>query len=123
MIKRLAAVLPIFLGLSFAEEEKPAAKPEEKLTIVQIMNEAHEKGLLNRVRYDKATDEEKKRLLTLYLALQKQTPPQGDKEDWKELTQKAIDATQAVLDGKEGAARRIKIAVNCRNCHGLHKPD
>ena len=119
----LILALCIFGGFSCAEVEEPKETPEKLLTIPEIMNEAHEDGLLNRVKYNKATDEEKQRLLTLYLMLQKQKPPLGGSESWKELTQKAIDAAKAVVEGKEGATSSVKRAVNCRTCHGSHKPD
>jgi ABC-type Fe3+-hydroxamate transport system substrate-binding protein len=101
-----------------------AQQQEEAITIKDVMKEAHKKpkDLLKKVVVGgDATAEDKNRLLELYKALAANTPPKGDAASWKEKTDLLVNAAQAVVDGKEGAADQLNKAANCMGCHDLHK--
>jgi hypothetical protein len=102
-----------------AQEEKKA-----KLTIKQVMKEAHvggEKSLLKKVGSGKATEAEKAKLVTLYVALSKNEPPKGDIDDWKMRTGKMVELAKKAEKGDETNAKALVEAVVCAACHKLHK--
>lgn len=98
-------------------------KEDEKVTIKQVMQKAHKAGLLkDLVVKGNATDEQKAELLKLYKGLAANKPPKGAEESWKTKTKALVDAAQAAVDGKEGAAAMLTKASNCKACHDAHKP-
>ena len=48
-------------------------------------------------------------------------PTKGDAESWKEKTGALVDAAKAVEEGKEGATKDLKKAMDCKACHTVHK--
>jgi hypothetical protein len=120
MRKLLVASVVVLFGyaavaLSGAEDEKP------KYTIKEVMKTCMKGGLCAKVAKGKASDEEKKQLAEMFVALHGNKPPKGDQTSWDEKTQALVDAAQEVLDGKEGAGKKLQAAANCMNCHKEHK--
>ncbi len=98
-----------------AEDEKP------KHTIKEVMKTAHKGKLVNKVADGKATAEEKKQLVELYVALAANKPPKGEAASWKEKTDALIAAAKDAEAGKDGAGPALLKAANCGMCHGAHK--
>ena len=93
-------------------------------TIKEVMKEAHKKpkDLLRKVAVgNSATPEDKQRLLELYQALAKNTPPKGAAGSWKEKVELLVNAAQAVVDGQPDAVNQLTKAANCTACHAEHK--
>src|SRR5262245_26919410 len=91
----LVMALAMTVGMSLAQDkEKP------KHTIKEVMKTAHKDGLLKKVQDGKASDEEKKKLAELYVALHENTPPKGSAESWKEKTDALVKASKEVVEGK-----------------------
>ena len=100
-----------------ADDDKP------KYSIEDVMKKGMaKKGLLNKVVAGDASDEEKKTLHEMIVALGKNEPPKGDAESWKKLTGALAKQAKAVVDGTDGAEAKLKKAANCKKCHGEHKP-
>ena len=115
-----AAALVVLTQLSvFAQED---AKAKEKVTIKQVMKEAHKDGLLPKVLKDEATPEEKLKLLDLYVSLAENEPPQGDAKAWKERTSAIVLSVAKVVVKREGAEAELKKSADCAACHGDFKP-
>jgi hypothetical protein len=105
-------------GLFGAADDKP------KYSIKEVMKGAHsgKPKLCEKVATGKASKEEKEQLVAYYTALTQNKPPMGDAGSWKEKTEALVAAAKACLaDDKEGPAK-LKKAVNCGACHGVHKP-
>ena len=131
-----AFVMGVVVSIGLAQEQtQPAAsnspsgasqtaqEDDKKLTIKDIMKEAHDakKGLAKKVATNKATDKEKKRLQTLYEEMAKLSPPKGTAEQWKEKTDKLVEAAKLAVAGDPTAPKKLKTATNCKSCHKVHK--
>ena len=114
----LAMALAATAGMSLAQDKE---KEKPKHTIKDVMKTAHKGGLLDKVQKGTATDEEKKKLAELYVALHENTPPKGSPESWKEKTDPLVKLSKEVIEGKKGAADDLKKAANCAACHKEHK--
>ena len=114
--------LGLFLGVSSAGEKGKKAEP--KYTIKEVMEKAHsDGGLLEKVSEGTASAQEKKQLVEMYVALNSNKPPRGDKAKWAKLTQSLVDAAKAVDAGKgEKAVKSLEMVTNCKNCHSQFKP-
>jgi hypothetical protein len=113
-----AAVLSLgLLGLTMGADEKP------KFTIKEVMKEAHKGGLLKKVAGGKADKEEKEKLIALYVALNQNEPPKGDKEEWKKKTEEIVAAAKTVAkdDTDKDAVKKLTTVTNCGACHGKFK--
>lgn len=124
MKKLVVAALLLAVGgaLAWAQEE---GEEREKKTIKEVMKEAHGGGpnsLLAKVVGGEASDEEKDKLLDLYLDMFESEPPQGEQESWMHLAGQAVLASAKVAVGRPDAEGALKEAVNCGNCHRVHKP-
>lgn len=97
------------------EEEKP------KFTTKEVMKTAMKGGLAKKVAAGDATDEEKKQLHAMFVALAKNEPKKGEADSWKELTGALVKAGKAAVDGDAEAAELLKNATNCKACHDKHK--
>jgi hypothetical protein len=94
-----------------------------KYTIEEIMEQAHDEdnGIYQKVLADKATKEDKAKLLELYTELSQNKPKKGDAKSWKEKTTALIVAAKAVVANDKDAKDRLMKAANCMACHKLHK--
>lgn len=71
----------------------------------------------------KATPAEIKALIAGYRAMTKAKPVKGDAASWKEKTERALAAAEALEKGAPDAGAKFKEAINCKACHSAHKPD
>lgn len=101
--------------LAAEEDEKP------KFTTKEVMKTAMKGGLLKKVAGGEASDEEKKQLHEMLVALTKNEPKKGEAASWKELTTALAKAGKAAVDGDENAGELLKKTSNCKACHDLHK--
>lgn len=112
------AIVATALSTAFAAEDNPIKKA------MQYAHKAPEgqKKIGEKIIAGTATDEEVKKTLDAYRAAVDTQPPRGDAAAFKEKFTKLITATEAVAAKKDGAAEKYKTAVNCKACHGDHKP-
>lgn len=94
---------------------------EPKYAIKDVMKEAMKGGLLKKVASGDASDEEKKTLHEMLVALGKNEPKKGEAESWKELTTALAKAGKAAVDGDEKAGEMLTKAATCKACHDKHK--
>lgn len=112
-------------GLSFGSfgnlNEGDFVEPEN--SIKDVMKKAHmgADGILNKIKKDEATDEEKAELLNLYIDMLESEPPKGEKEDWEAANHRIIVAAAKVVLGREKAVDQLVEATNCKACHDNHK--
>jgi hypothetical protein len=106
----------VSVPVSAEEEDK-----EPKYTTKQVMKTAMKGGLLKKVASGDASDEEKKQLHEMLVALSKNKPKKGEAESWKELTSALVKAGKAAVDGDADAGEMLKKASNCKACHDKHK--
>jgi hypothetical protein len=113
----------LILGLVIGLAALRAADDAPKYTIKEVMKMAHagDNALAKKVASGKASKEDKKKLVDLYTALAADTPKKGDADSWKDKTSALLDAAKAVDDGKDGAAKDLKKAMDCKACHTVHK--
>jgi hypothetical protein len=113
----------LILGLVIGLAALRAADDAPKYTIKEVMKMAHagDNSLAKKVTSGKATKEDKKKLVDLYTALAADMPTKGDAESWKDKTGALLDAAKGVEDGKDGAAKDLKKAMDCKACHTVHK--
>lgn len=103
-----------------------SADDKKELSIKDVMKQAHvppASSLRTKVVKGEASDEEKKKLVTLYEALAKTQPPKGSKEAWAKKTKQILTVAKAVAAGKEGAEKRLGRATGCGGCHRIFKPE
>jgi len=118
-------VLGLFGGSVYRAGDKDAEDP--KYTIKQVMRMAHGKmnksspSLSDKVLSGNASDEEKAKLLDLYVAMGASKPPKGELEAWKDRTGTIVAAIKAVQDGKENADVDLRKAMSCNGCHSSHR--
>lgn len=122
LVLGLAALVAVFAFTLVCVNQSEAADAK---TIKEVMKEAHvppKDSLLKKVVGGEASKEEKAKLLSLYEAMAKQAPPQGDKEAWAKKTQAIVKAASAVAKGNEKALKRLGRATQCGGCHRVFKP-
>jgi len=92
-------------------------------SIKDVMKKAHggKPSLLAKVTGGKASDDEKKELLSLYEALGKNKPPKGDEGEWKTRTEALVKGAKAAVEGAKDAAKQLGKAANCGACHKAHR--
>lgn len=124
MSKKIVALLSgsllaaCFVAVPVSAEEEGK---EPKYTTKQVMKTAFKGGLLKKVAGGEASDEEKKQLHEMLVALSKNTPKKGEADSWKELTSALVKAGKAAVEGDAEAGEMLKKASNCKACHDLHK--
>ena len=117
-----AAVLVAGGAFVFAKSKKVKKEVKPRYTIEQVMKQAHKKKLVDKVIDGKASQEEKEKLLDLYLALWNNKPPRGDLQSWKNKTGDVIVAAARVVLNEDGALEQLDQATDCRACHNVHRP-
>lgn len=106
-----------FVSLPVVAEDEDAPKYKIK----DVMKKAMKGPLLKKVAGGEASDDEKKQLHEMLVALGKNSPPKGEADSWKKLTDALAKAGKAAVDGAEGAGDELKKASNCKACHSKHK--
>jgi len=104
------------LAMAGADEEG-----EAKYNIKEIMKQAHKEKLLNKVMEGGASQEDKSKLLDLYLSLLENTPKKGEEDSWHAKAGAVVIAAAKVAVGRGGAEAELKTATNCAECHKAHK--
>jgi hypothetical protein len=97
------------------------ARNAEELKIKDVMKEGFKGDLGKKVGSGQASEDQKKRLLTLTKALADAKPPRGDEKSWGDKTKALVAAAQAAVDGKDNVSDLWKAAANCKACHDMHK--
>lgn len=120
MVVSVCGVLVIAMLVSMASYQATGGE-KPKYTIKEVMTEAHKDGLLTKVRKGEGDKKDAERLLELYTALSKNTPPAGEKDSWKKFTDGIIAAAKDAVKGDAAALKNLKEAVNCMACHKAHK--
>jgi hypothetical protein len=96
-------------------------REDDELTIRAIMREAMTRGLCKKVVKDEATEEEQRRLATLFESLAQLEPPKGSRESWTEKTEALLSAAKDVAEAMP-AHKALASAANCTACHKVHRP-
>ncbi len=112
----LGAMLGLPLMAADVDDKEPKYKTKD------IMKKAFKGPLLKKVAGGDATDEEKKQLHEMLVALSKNKPPRGEDDSWKKMTDALVKAGQAAVEGDEKAGAMLKKTANCKACHKEHKP-
>jgi hypothetical protein len=93
-----------------------------KYTIKEVMKIAHKEGLLKEIVAGKKEKKDAEKLVELYSALPKNTPPAGEADAWKTKTKTLIEAAKAVVaDPTPEARKALGKAANCAGCHSTFK--
>lgn len=114
------ATLSLLIVSSGSNEAGDKEKKPE-FTISEVMAKGHKSGLMKKVASGKATKEEQKLLLGMYIAMHANVPPKGEAKEWQAKTQQLIDAAKGVLEGKEGAGKQLAKVTACAACHKQFK--
>ena len=112
------SAVTIFSLSARAAEDDEAPKYKTK----EVMKAAFKGPLIKKVAAGDASDEEKKKLYDMLVALGKNKPPKGEAGSWKKLNAALVKAGKAVVDGDAEGAAMLKKAANCKACHSKHKP-
>ena len=123
-MRKFIGVCVVLLSLAFvvmgvAMAAEGGGKP--KHTIAEVMKNAHQDKLLNKVLSGQASQEEKLVLLDNYVSLVECEPPRGDMNSWHKLAGGLALASAKVVVGRDGALPELKAASNCKTCHDVHK--
>ncbi|MEO1529650.1 MAG: hypothetical protein AAFX06_29875 [Planctomycetota bacterium] len=124
MRKKITTAMACALAFAFIGMPALAADDDDKkpkYSTKQIMKEAFKGPLVKKVSSGKASDEEKKKLHEMLVALAKNKPKKGEEDSWKELTAALVKAGKAAVDGQADAGAMLKKAANCKACHSKHK--
>jgi len=110
--------LAIFMSGNNMAGEKAG---EKKIAIKDVMKTAMKGGLCKKVADGTGTDADKTKLLELFTALSKDTPPKGDADSWKMKTGALVAAAKKAVASDADAGKALKAAANCMACHKEHK--
>ena len=118
------ALLALALAFFAVPACRNVAAEEKKMSLEDIMDKFHKgkEAPVNAVKAGTATEAQLKEFLEAYKTMAATKPPQGDEAEWKKKTGALVDATQGLLDKKEGALEAYKTAVDCKACHMVFKP-
>ncbi len=122
--KWLAVITGSLLTVCFISAPVRADDDDEKdpkFTTKQVMKTAMKGGLLKKVASGDASEEEKKSLHEMLVALSKNKPKKGDEASWKKLTGALVKASEAAVKGDPEAGAMLKKSSNCKACHTPHK--
>ena len=125
MTKKLIAVVTAsllavcFVSAPVRADDDDDSKP--KYTTKQVMKAAMKGPLLKKVAKGEGTEEDKKKLHDMLVALSKNKPKKGDEESWKKLTTALVKASTAAVEGDPDAGKMLTAAANCKACHTPHK--
>lgn len=122
MMRFVAAGFVAFLSVVLVMTENHAGE-KAKYTIAEVMAKAHKSKLFAKVAKGDASDDEKKTLVELYTALNKNTPPAGDEKKFKQITGDMLKAAKAAAEGDEKGGKLLLKLVNCGGCHKMFKSE
>jgi hypothetical protein len=111
----------IFCGLPLQPQ-----KQRTKFTIKQVMKEAikGDTALVKKACKGTATPEELSKMIEYFKALGELEPPRGDIDSWQQKTTRLREAAELVQQHPQDkeASFKLEQAVECRQCHNVHKP-
>src|SRR5436190_1779711 len=116
----IAGTVAIF-SLVLLLEVTQAQGEKAKYNIKEVMKQAMKGGLTKKVSEGTATEEEKKQLVELFVALHENNPPKGEKGAWEKATLALVQAAKAAEKGDEKAGKAMAKLANCANCHKQFK--
>lgn len=111
-----AVVLALAIPVSFAEDEKAKSEPKHDMETIMKKGMKGDDSLVKKIVEGRASDEEKALFTEYCEALCQLKPEKGSAESWKEKTEALAKAA------KDGDAKAIEKASNCKACHSEHKP-
>jgi hypothetical protein len=111
----------MIVGLLAAGGVAVAAQELKSIKDVMAAHKGKE-SMHAKIASGKGSDEDHKKLLTMYEFMATQKPPMGDEASWKAKTTEAVAAAKDVVEKKAGALDRLKKASDCKACHSVHKP-
>ncbi|MBI1246532.1 hypothetical protein GC197_01660 [bacterium] len=103
-------------GVAMADKGK-----DSKYDTEEIMKKGFKGGLVAKVIKGEASEEDQKLVIAMLESLAHNKPHKGSEEDWKKRTTALLEAAKGTVEGKEGAASKLKEAANCKACHKDHK--
>lgn len=109
----------LILSIALLGNTKAADEKKEEWTIKKVMKFAHDKddGALAKAKAGTISDDDKKKLVSAYVALVTLKPEKGDVDAWKKATQPIADAAKAYGDGKDENAKKLAALMKCGDCH------
>lgn len=121
-MKRFVLVMIGLMSVALISRVAVADKGEgSKYSTEEIMKKGFKGGLVGKVVKGEASEEDQKVVIEMLESLAKNPPHKGSEESWKEKTTALLDAAKATVEGKDGAAAKLKKAMNCKACHDEHK--
>lgn len=99
------------------------AKPDKKTK--QVMEEGFKgkDSMSARIAQGQGSDADFLKMVELTRQLALNRPPKGDLLSWRNKTDALYAAAVNLTAHKPGAVDAWKAAVNCKECHSVHKPD
>jgi mono/diheme cytochrome c family protein len=119
--KLIALVTGLSLLVGFVALPVSAEDAKPKYATKDVMKKAMKGPLLKKVSGGEASNDEKKELYEMLVALGQNEPKKGDAESWKKLTDELVKAGKAAVDGDADAGEQLKKAADCKACHTPHK--
>jgi hypothetical protein len=100
------------------------AAPQDAKSIKDVMNSVHkgQDSLYNKIVAGKGSDDEHRKVVSLWEFLATQKPPKGDEGSWKTKTSALLAAGKDVAAKKAGGLDVLKKAGDCKGCHSVHRP-
>jgi hypothetical protein len=116
----LGCLVAIGLGsVGFAAAWNPTPAP--KSTIKEVMKIAHKDGLLKKIVDGQGTDDDKNKLLDLYIDMLEGEPAKGEKTAWQFAAGATVVSAAKVVLGREGAVEELTKTTDCKACHSVFK--
>ncbi len=123
-IVKWVAPAAIILGLAAGLAVVRAAEFDESRRVVIAAMRRVFRGpdaLIEKAAAGEASETEKQKLLKVLTGMAAVPAAHGDAASWKAKTEALVAATQDLIDGKKGAAERLRAASACKACHLAHR--
>jgi parvulin-like peptidyl-prolyl isomerase len=103
---------------SWAEDKTP------KYTVEEIMKAVFkgDDSIAKKAGKGEASKADLAKLEDYVASLPLNDAPQGDSADWKKKTTAVAEAVTALKTGKPDALARYNLAVDCKACHSIYRP-
>ena len=126
LMRKAKYIAPVVLILSLAGAltvSRGAGFDESRRVVVAAMRRVFSgpDALIQKAAAGEASEKEKQLLLTVLKGMAAAHQAHGDAASWKAKTQALVAAAQDLVDGKEGARKRLRAASACKACHLVHR--